>query len=176
MRYKPQQNAQNAGCGQCLWLQVPVKCSCGLEHGQPAQRTMSKVIFDGFRWFFDPFCSQSSQNGVPIVQLMFLYEARARARALRTGTSSVQLGPHFWPLSVKLERSGSSKPKETSQVTRAGWARGAAARPAHAAGPEFYMLQHSICWSWNVSKAVNHSNSSICWSRNSSQAVTYSIC
>ena len=73
MRYKP----QNARCGQCLWLQVPVECNCGLEHGQPAQRTMSKVIFDGFPWVFDPFCSQSSQNGVP----MFLYEARARARA-----------------------------------------------------------------------------------------------
>ena len=134
MRYKPQQNAQNARCGQCLWLQVPVKCNCGLEHGQPAQRTMSKVIFDGFPWVFDPFCSQSSQNGVPIVQLMFLYKARARAP--RTGTSSAQLGPHFWPLSVKLERSGSSKTKKTSQVTRAGWARGAAARLARSAGPK----------------------------------------
>ena len=72
MRYKPQQNAQNARCGQCSWLQIPVKCNCGLEHGQPAQRTMSKVIFDGFPWVIDLFCSQSSQNGVPIVQLMFL--------------------------------------------------------------------------------------------------------
>ena len=42
---------------------------------------MSKVIFDGFPWVFDPFCSQSSQNGVPIVQLMFVYEVQARARA-----------------------------------------------------------------------------------------------
>ena len=136
MRYKPQQNAQNARCGQCSWLQIPVTCNCGLEHGQPAQRTMSKVIFDGFPWVFDPFCSQSCQNGVPIVQLMFLYKARARARAPRTGTSSAQLGLHFGPLSVKLERSGSSKPKKTSQVTRAGWARGVAARPARAAGPK----------------------------------------
>ena len=40
--------------------------ACGLEHGQPAQRTMSKVIFDGFPRVFDPFCSQSSQNGIPI--------------------------------------------------------------------------------------------------------------
>ena len=109
MRYKPQQNAQNARCGQCSWLQIPVRCNCGLEHGQPAQRTMTKVIFDGFPRVFDPFCSQSSQNGVPIVQLMFLYEARARAPC--TGTSSTQLGLHFGPLSVKLERSGSSKPK-----------------------------------------------------------------
>ena len=90
------------------------KCTCGLEHGQPAQRTMSKVIFDGFSWVFDPFCSQSSQNGVPIVQLMFVYEARAP----RTGTSSAQLGPHFGPLSLKLERTGSSKPEKTSPVTR----------------------------------------------------------
>ena len=83
MRYKPQQSAQNASCGQCSWLQIPVKCNCGLEHGQPAQRTMSKVIFDGFPWVFDLFCSQSSQNGVPIVQLMFLYEGRARARLVQ---------------------------------------------------------------------------------------------
>ena len=54
----------------------------------------------------------------------------------RTGTSSAQWGHHFWPLSVKLERSGSSKPTKTSQVTRAGWAKGAAAGPARAAGPK----------------------------------------
>ena len=78
------------------------KMHCELEHGQPAQRTMSKVIFDGFLWVFDPSWSQSSQNGVPIVQL----------RAPRTGTSSAQLGPHFGSLSVKLERTGSSKPKK----------------------------------------------------------------
>ena len=98
-------------CG-CYWQ--PKKCTCGLEHGQPAQRTTSQVIFDGFPWVLDPSWSQSSQNGVPIVQLMFLFEARARAP--RTGTSSAQLGPHCWPLSVKLERTGSTKP--TSQVTR----------------------------------------------------------
>ena len=34
-------------------------------------------------WIFDPSWSQSSQNGVPIVQLMFLYEARARARLVQ---------------------------------------------------------------------------------------------
>ena len=51
--------------------------------------------------------SQSSQNGVPIVQLMFLYEAGARA------PRTAQLGPHFGPLSVKLERTGSSKPKKS---------------------------------------------------------------
>ena len=31
MRYKPQQNAQNTRCGKCLWLEIPVKCNCGLE-------------------------------------------------------------------------------------------------------------------------------------------------
>ena len=128
MRYRPQQNAQNARCGQCLWLQVPVKQNCGLEHGQPAHRTMSKVIFDGFPWVFDPFCSQSSQNGVPIVQLMFLYEARARARLVQEHHPH-NWDPTFWPLSVKLERSGSSKPTKTSQATRAGWARGRPGRP-----------------------------------------------
>ena len=56
-----------------------MKFNCGPEHGQPAQRTMSKFIFDGFPWVIDPSWSQSSQKGVPIVQLMFLYEARARA-------------------------------------------------------------------------------------------------
>ena len=68
-----------------MWLllaaDLPQKCTCGLEHDQPAQRTTSKVIFDGFPWVLDPSWSQSSQNGVPIVQLMFLFEARARARA-----------------------------------------------------------------------------------------------
>ena len=97
MRYKPQQNAQNARCGQCSWLQIPVKCNCGLEHGQPAQRTMSKVIFDGFPWVFDLFCTQSSQNGVPIVQLMFLYEAHARARARASYRNIIStIGTPLW--------------------------------------------------------------------------------
>ena len=48
---------------------------------------------DGFPWVFDPSRSQLSQNEVPIVPMMFLYEARARAPC--TGTSSAQLGPHF---------------------------------------------------------------------------------
>ena len=65
-----------------MWLLLAAdllkKCTCGLEHGQPAQITMSKVICDGFAWVFDPSWSQSSQHGVPIVQLIFLYEARAR--------------------------------------------------------------------------------------------------
>ena len=59
------------------------KYTCGLEHGRPAQRTMPEVIFDGFLWVFDPSWSQSNQNGVPIVQLMFLCEARARARLVQ---------------------------------------------------------------------------------------------
>ena len=67
-----------------MWVLIcPPKCNRGLEHGQPAQRTVSKVIFDGFPWVFDPSWSQSCQNGFPIVQLMFLYEARARARLVQ---------------------------------------------------------------------------------------------
>ena len=102
-------------CG-CYWQQICSKDALvGLEHGQPAHTTMFKVILDGFPWVFDRARSQSSQIGVPIVQLMFLYEARA---APRTGTSSAQLRPHLGPLSAKLERTGSSKPNKTSQVTR----------------------------------------------------------
>ena len=85
-----------------------MKFNCGLEHGQPAQRAMSTVIFDGFPWVFHPSWPQSSQNGVPIVQLMFLYEARAHA-SYRNIISTI--GTHFWPLSVKLERTGFSTPK-----------------------------------------------------------------
>ena len=144
-----------------MWLLLAAdllkKCTCGLEHGQPAQRTMSQVIFDGFPWVFEPSWSQSSQNGVSIVQLMFPYEARARLP--RTGTSSTQLGPHFGPLPVKLERTGTSNLNNmpgnrniTFSCTSlnqgyqqgwgglgfhliAGWARGAATRPAPAARP-----------------------------------------
>ena len=60
----------NTRCGQCLWV---------------------NATFNAFLGFW----SQSSQNGLPIVLMMLLYEARARARGLRTGTSSAQLGPHF---------------------------------------------------------------------------------
>ena len=67
-----------------MWVLIcPPKCNRGLEHGQPAQRTVSKVIFEGFPWVFDPSWSQSCQNGFPIVQLMFLCEARARARLVQ---------------------------------------------------------------------------------------------
>ena len=59
--------------GSCF---APPKCNRGLEHGQPAQRTVFQVIFNGFPWVFDRSCSQSCKNGFPIVQLMFLYEAR----------------------------------------------------------------------------------------------------
>ena len=85
---------------------LPKKSTCALEHGQPAQRTTSKVNFYGFSWVFDPSGSQSSPNGVPIVQLMFLYEAHARACL----AGSAQLGPRFGRLSIKLERTSSSKP------------------------------------------------------------------
>ena len=63
--------------GLVLAADLLKKCTCGLEHGQPAQRTMSKVILDGILGVFDASWSQSSQNGV-IVLMMFLYEARAR--------------------------------------------------------------------------------------------------
>ena len=33
-----------------------------------------------------------------------------------------------------------------------------------------------MCWSWNVSKTVNHSKYGICWFRNASHAVIYNIC
>ena len=69
------------------------KCTSGLEHGQPAQKTMSKVILDGFLGVFDASGSQSSQNGVPIVLMMFLYEARARA-SYRNIISTI--GTPFW--------------------------------------------------------------------------------
>ena len=83
--------AGNVGAtGSCF---APPKWNRGLEHGQPAQRSVSKVIFDGFPWVFDPSWSQSCQNGFPIVQLMFLYEARARAP--RTRASAAQLGTQF---------------------------------------------------------------------------------
>ena len=100
-------------CPMCeAWLLLAAdllqKCTCGREHGRPAQRTMSKVIFDGFPWVLDPSWAQSSQNGVPIVQLMILHEARERTRvrerAPRTGTSSAQLGPHLGPLSRRENR------------------------------------------------------------------------
>ena len=60
-----------------LAADLPPKCTCGLEHGQPAQRTTSKVIFDGFPWVLTLPSPNQAKKGVPIVQLMFLYEARA---------------------------------------------------------------------------------------------------
>ena len=53
----------------CLLLAADLleTCTCGLERGQPAQQTMSKVIIDGFPLVFDPSWSQLSQNWVPIV-------------------------------------------------------------------------------------------------------------
>ena len=67
---------------------------------------MFKVVFNGFSWVYDTSWSQSSQNGVPIVLMMLPYEARARASYRK------QLGPHFGPFSVKLERTGPGKPKK----------------------------------------------------------------
>ena len=48
-------------------------------HGEPCL----KSFLDGFPSVFDPSWSQSCPNGFPIVQLMFLYEARARARLVQ---------------------------------------------------------------------------------------------
>ena len=58
-------------CG-CYWWLICKKCNRGLEYGQPAQRTMSKVIFDGFRWVFDRSWPQSKQDGVPIMKMIFV--------------------------------------------------------------------------------------------------------
>ena len=132
----------------CYWqLICSKKCNCGLEHAQPAQRTVSKVIFDGFSWCFDPPDPKPKWGPNWAVD------------APRTGTSSAQLGPHFGPLSVKKQRTGSSRPKEHPGNTNitfsctslnqehqqgwgglgfyliAGWARTAASRPAPAARP-----------------------------------------
>ena len=43
---------------------------------------------------------------------------RGNPHASRAGTSSAQLGPHFEPFAVKLQRTGPSKSIETSQVAR----------------------------------------------------------
>ena len=94
---------------------------------------MSKVIFDGFPRVFDPFCSQSSQNGVPIVQLMFLYEARARA-SYRNIISTI--GTPLLAIFSSTREIRVFKTYKAYQVRRAGWARGVAARPARAAGPK----------------------------------------
>ena len=102
-----------------LWLQSlsyagnvgadlpPPKCNRGLEHGQPAQRSVSKVIFDGFPWVFDPSLSQSCQNGFPIVRLMFLYEARASYAA-----SAAQLGTHFGLIGARRSQKPEGNPSK----------------------------------------------------------------
>ena len=74
-------------------------------HGEPCL----KSFLDGFPSVFDPSWSQSCQNGFPIVQLMFLYEAGARAP--RTETSAAQLGTHFGFFGARRTQ----KPKETYQ-------------------------------------------------------------
>ena len=81
MPYKRQQNAPNTRCGQCLWLQIPVKCNCGLEHGQPAQRTMSKVIFDGLLGFLTLLLPIKPKRGPNCAADVPVRGARARARA-----------------------------------------------------------------------------------------------
>ena len=49
----------------------------------------------GFVRFLGPPGSKEAKNGVPIVQLMFLYEARARARASYRNISCT-IGNPFW--------------------------------------------------------------------------------
>ena len=66
-----------------LWRIQYVKCgcwfakngTCGLKHGQPAQRTVFQAILVGFSWVLDCSWSQLSPNRVPIWLMMFLYEA-----------------------------------------------------------------------------------------------------
>ena len=41
------------------------------------------TLLIAFLWFLTPPCLNQAKNGVPIVQLMFLYEARARARLVQ---------------------------------------------------------------------------------------------
>ena len=83
-------NARNVAA---IGSRLAKKCNRGLERGQPAQRTMSKVIFDGFVGVFNLSWSQSSPNAVPIVLMMFLYEAHARA-PYRSIISTI--GNPFW--------------------------------------------------------------------------------
>ena len=66
-------------CG-CYWQLTCKKISCGREHGQPHREPCLKSSLMVFLGFLTPPWSQSSQNGVPIVQLMFLYKARAPYR------------------------------------------------------------------------------------------------
>ena len=76
---------------------------------------MSEAIIDGFPWVFCPSWSQSSQNGVPIVQLML----RASYRSIISTT-----GNSFSP---NWDQNG-QKPKKSYQSTKA-------AGPASAAMP-----------------------------------------
>ena len=83
-------------------------------HKEPCLKSFLMV------WVFDPSWSQSSQNGVRIVQLMFLYEARALA-SYRNIMSTIRT-----PLLAAFNLTRENrvfKPKTTFQVTRAGWAR-----------------------------------------------------
>ena len=81
-----------------------------------SQRIMFNAVFDCFSLFFSPLLvpmkpkwGPNCADDVPLP---------VRARVPRTGTSSAQLGPHFGPFSVKPERTGPSKPKNSSQVAR----------------------------------------------------------
>ena len=62
--------------GFCTTLAYPIremgllickKCTCELQHWQPAQRTMFQDMFDGLSWVLDSSCSQLSQNGVQFI-------------------------------------------------------------------------------------------------------------
>ena len=84
-----------------------MKFNCGLEHGQPAQRAMSKVIFDGLLWVLDPSWFQS--KGGPKCEAHVPVRG-ARARLVQ------ELYQHNWDptfdrFQLKLERTGFSKPK-----------------------------------------------------------------
>ena len=64
----------------------------------PEKRTKKLLVlpfvFLVWKFLFSLVQLKTAQNGVPIVLMMFLYEARACARASCRSTSA-QLGPHF---------------------------------------------------------------------------------
>ncbi len=72
-------------CAFCLmWLDISIifmaaMLSYGPKHGQHAQGTISSAIYDGSCCLFGLLWSQCNPNCVPIVLMMFLYAARARA-------------------------------------------------------------------------------------------------
>ena len=75
----------------------PKSRACGT--GRPGRRALAHPalvtwnVFLGLKTLFSLVKLKAAKSGIPIVLMMFLYEARARAP--RTGTSAAQLGPLF---------------------------------------------------------------------------------